>query len=91
MTTITLTPEIEGPLAEEARRRGTTAETLALESLRRLFAPADALKGSPGGETLFDFLADHMGTISGTTEALSEKCGGRFADAMVEKHSRGVL
>jgi hypothetical protein len=77
MTTITLPPDIDGPIVEEARRRGTTPETLALESLRRLFAPANARRESPGGETLFDFLAGHLGTISGTTEALSGRSLGR--------------
>ena len=35
MTTITLPPEIAGPLSDEARRRGTTPEVLALETLAR--------------------------------------------------------
>ncbi len=39
MTTITLPADIEGPLAEEARRRGTTPERLALDALRLRFAP----------------------------------------------------
>ena len=39
MTTITLPPEIEGPLREEARRRGTSPELLALDALRVRFAP----------------------------------------------------
>jgi hypothetical protein len=34
MTTITLPPDLEGVLAEEARRRGTTPELLAAELLR---------------------------------------------------------
>ncbi len=35
--TITLTPEIENAIAEQAQREGTTAERLALDSLRNLF------------------------------------------------------
>jgi hypothetical protein len=37
--TIRLTPEIERALEEVARRRGTTPETVALESLREQFVP----------------------------------------------------
>lgn len=35
--TLTLTPEIENALAEQARREGTTAERLALDGLQSLF------------------------------------------------------
>jgi len=91
MTTITLPPDVEGPIVEEARKLGTTPETLVLESLRRLFAPVASRQKPPRGECLFDFLAGHIGTVSGSTEALSEKCGDRFADAMAEKHARGSL
>lgn len=52
--TITLPPEIEGPLAEEARRQGTTAESLAVEALRKAFViaepPAEA-------QSLYEYLS----------------------------------
>lgn len=85
MTTIILPPEIEQPLVEAARQQGTTAEQLALDSLRKLFAPKTE------GRTLFDFLGDHIGAIEGSSEPLSEDCGRRFAEALEEKHQRGKL
>ena len=92
MTTITLTPDIERPLVEQARRQGTTPELLALDGLRRLFASGQApTVESPAGETLFDFLQGYVGTVSGTSEALSENCGQRFAEGMVEKQQDGTL
>lgn len=91
MTTITLPPDIEGPLAEEARRRGTTPEQLALESLRQLFAPTGASVPPTAEETLFDFLSGYIGTVNGTAEALSENSGQHFAEGMVEKQQRGRL
>ncbi len=39
MTTITLPPDIDERLTSEARRQGTTPEQLALETLRKSFAP----------------------------------------------------
>lgn len=72
MTTITLPPDLEGRLADEARRRGTTPELLALDGLRRLFPPPGADNGAEGHGTLFDFLAGYIGTVEGTTEPLSE-------------------
>ena len=45
MTTITLPPDLEGRLADDARRRGTTPELLALDGLRQLFAPPPADNG----------------------------------------------
>jgi len=90
MTTITLPPDIEGPLAEQARQRGTTPEQLVLDSLRMLFVPerpdAEAEEG-----TLFDFLAGHVGTISGTSDVLSENGGEHFTDGLVEKQAQGHL
>jgi hypothetical protein len=58
MTIITLPPDLESRLADEASRRGTTPELLALDGLRRLFAPQ--LDGPAPAETLFDFLAGHI-------------------------------
>src|SRR5438552_10819672 len=89
--TIILPPDIEGSLAEAARRQGTTPERLALDSLRRLFAPEPETEALVEGETLYDFLAGYVGTISGTTEALSENGGERFTDGLIEKQRQGHL
>lgn len=94
MTTITLPPEIETLLAEEAQRQGTTTELLTLDKLRALVSPETAsgtLKNSDHEETLYDFLQGYVGTVDGSTEALSENCGGRFAEDMVKKHHEGKL
>ena len=42
-------------------------------------------------KTLFDFLSGHIGTVSGTTEALSKDCGKHFTDGLIEKRQRGRL
>src|SRR5438874_9725261 len=82
MTTITLPADIEASLAEEARRRGTTPEAVALDSLRKLFI-ASSIKNEPGNsDTLFDFLNGFMGTVHGVAEPFSEKCGERFAEGL---------
>jgi hypothetical protein len=86
MTTITLPPDLESRLADEASRRGTTPELLALDGLRRLFAsPTDA---DAPADTLFDFLAGHIGTIAGTADPLSENCGQRFVEGLAAKQQR---
>ena len=74
MTTITLPPDIEAPLAEEAQRQGTTTELLALDNLRKLFpsSPPETTPPLQDGETLYDFLQGYVGTIDGTSEPLSE-------------------
>jgi hypothetical protein len=89
MTTIILPPEVEGPLVEEARKKGTTPELLAVDCLRKLFPSSPEVRKSEEGESLFDFLSGYVGTVSGTTEALSENCGQRFAQGLVEKQQRG--
>lgn len=90
MTTITLPPDLEERLAEEARRQGTSPELLALDSLRKLFVPA-ANGGAAGSDTLWDFLSGYIGTVSGSAEAFSENCGQRFTDSLVEKQQQGHL
>jgi hypothetical protein len=89
MTTIILPPEVEGPLAEEARRRGTTPELLAIDCLRELFVPRPSGEGTGKDESLFDFLSGYTGTVDGTAEALSEQTGQRFVEGLIEKRDRG--
>lgn len=91
MITITLPSDLEGSPAEEARRQGTTLELLAVDCLRRHFVPAAATDKSAESETLFDFLSGYIGAVNGTTEALSENCGQRFAEGLAEKQRRGRL
>ena len=91
MTTITLPADVEASLAEEARRRGTTPEAVALDSLRKLFT-VPSTKNEPGNsDTLFDFLNGFMGTVHGVVEPFSEKCGERFAEGLVEKQGQERL
>ena len=91
MTTITLPLDLEQSLVEETDKRGTTPELLVLDSLRQLFVPTQKKGKEEKDETLFDFLSDHIGTVNGTTEALSEDCGKHFAEGMSEKQRRGRL
>ena len=89
MTTITLPPEVEEPLTEAARKQGTTPEVLAVDCLRKLFTPSPTVEAPAESESLFDFLSGYVGTVSGSSEALSENCGQRFAQGLVEKQQRG--
>lgn len=84
--TVTVPPELAGPLAEEAHRRGTTPELLALEGVRRILPPETSAAG-PG--SLLDTLAGHIGTVAGTGEAFSQDCGRRFAEGLAA--GRGFL
>jgi hypothetical protein len=91
MTTITLPPEIEAPLADAARKKGTTPQLLAVETLRQRFPPSETPVGPDESQTLYDFLAGDIGVVEGFGEALSENCGERFTDWLVEKHKAGRL
>ena len=101
MTTITLPPEIEGPLSEEARRQGTTTDLLALDKLRALVVPADASETNrvPEGkqsETLHDFLHDFSGILDSGAHVpnaaqMSMDSGRKFAEGMVKKRQEGHL
>lgn len=91
MRTITLPPDLEDRLAEEAQRRGTTPELLAVDTLRKAFVPVEAPNGEQPQGTLYDYLAGYIGAVEGTGEALSENTGKLFTDYLVEKHRQGRL
>jgi len=91
MTTITLPPDLQDWLSDEALRRGTTPELLAIDGLRQLFASPATENGVDNRGTLFDFLDGYIGTIAGETEAYSEDCGQRFAEGLEDKQIRGSL
>src|SRR4051794_15238981 len=91
MTVITLPPEIEEPLQEEARRRGTSPEMLALDALRVRFAsPITPSSNQPPEASLTDFLTGYAGTIAGSPEPLSEHCGERFGQGLEERGARAA-
>jgi len=84
--TITIPAEIEGPLAEEAKQRGISAERLAVDALRQRFAsPLASPSGNPSSPSLADFLAGYVGLVEGSTEPLSAHCGEQFAAGLAEE------
>ncbi len=103
---ITLPPELERALQEQAGRRGTTPEQLALDTLRRQFVdPPPAQVGQSQGErsapvegpnNLAGFLSDFLGVlhshdlVSGGAR-LSESTAEAFAAALAEKRKQGRL
>lgn len=90
---IKLTPDLEKALAEQARKLGTTAETLALKSLRERFAPATAYASMKSQGTLADFLMGHIGVlhsgefVKGGAQ-LSKDTGKEFAAGLVRKRQQ---
>jgi hypothetical protein len=90
MVTIALPSDLEGPLTEQARKRGMTPEQLAVETLRSTFT-SETAADEPDGGTLFDFLSGYVGTVEGSSENLSQDSGGLFAEGLLEKHRQGHL
>jgi hypothetical protein len=87
MSTITIPPEIEASLADAARKKGITPESLAVENLRKHFSPTEPDQT----KTLHDYLAGYIGAVEGTGEALSENCGEKCTDWLVEKRKADRL
>ena len=85
MLTITIPPEIAVPLADAARRLGTTPELLAIEGVRRVLPPVPQAANGPG--TLREFLGDLVGTVDGSHEAYSQDCGRKFADGLAAERA----
>jgi hypothetical protein len=92
MRTITLPPDLEDRLAEEAQRRGTTAELLAVDTLRKAFVPTEAANGEqPAAKNLTEYLGSYVGAIHGPGEPISRDKGRLFTDYLVEKKKQGRL
>lgn len=94
--TITLNPEIENALADEARRRGTTPELLALDCLRACLLPGTAEEAAAPAGSLAHFLAGHLGVLSSREHVpsgagMSENCGTKFAEGLLRKWQQGRL
>jgi hypothetical protein len=87
MTTINIPTELELGLSEAARRQGTTPEVLAIETLRRIYAPASTHEDG-NGKSLADFLEGYVGTVAGVAEPLSEDTGRRFSDTLQKDRER---
>lgn len=77
--TLTLPTEWLAPLADEAARRGTTPELLALEGVRQVLPPNPV---ATSGTSLLDTLKGHIGVVSGTGKAFSQRCGETFAEGL---------
>jgi hypothetical protein len=94
---ISVPPEIERVLVEEAHRLGTTPELLAVDSLRERFAPSVSEERSrEGQETLADFLSGHIGVLHSSEFSvdgarMSEDTGKKFAAGMLKKRQQGRL
>lgn len=89
---ITLTPDIEKALAEQAHKLGTTPEELALDSLRERFVlhVPPAIPTVEQG-TLADFLSGRIGILHSSEHIaggarMSEDSGKKFAAGLVAKH-----
>ncbi len=93
--TITLTPELEDVIAEEARRYGTTPEILAMETLQDRFA--ERLLAATGdtpleeGMTLDAALSDLLAEAQSLERVTPPGMAGPFAEALAEKHRRRGL
>ena len=89
--TLTLTPDIEQALTEQARDCGTTPEILALEVLRERFVAWRAQEApEDSSRSLADFLDGHIGVLKSSEHVpggarMSEDGGRKFAEALLEK------
>jgi len=94
---ITLAPDIERALVEEARQQGTTPERLILECLKKRLAPLMVVEIRAEGQgTLADFLTGHMGVLSSSEHVpggarMSEDSGKKFAAGLVKKRRQRRL
>ena len=94
---ITLTPDIEHTLTEQAHKLGVTPEQLALDSLRERFALSDSTNTASGRQgTLGDFLQGYIGVLDSSEHVpggarMSEDSGRKFAEGLLKQYRREEL
>ncbi|HEY2410663.1 MAG TPA: hypothetical protein VGI40_00390 [Pirellulaceae bacterium] len=86
---------MELALENEAVRRGTTPQMLALKIIESQL-PAASIEESAKVQTLYDFLKPHLDSLpepppDAPQTNYSQDTGRKFAEAMVEKHRQGRL
>jgi hypothetical protein len=98
MATITLPPELERAMTEQAQLQGTTVEMLALDKLNAfaLFLLAPPAESAEEGETMADFLKDFIGCIDSRKVVpgganMSEYSGRKLGELLKKKHQEGKL
>jgi hypothetical protein len=85
--TIQLAPEVEAQLREKAARMGQDPAAYIASLVNQDLGP-----GESPPKTLADMLEGRVGRInSGGKEKLSEECGEKFADYLVQKQREGHL
>jgi hypothetical protein len=94
MTTIAIPPDLEAPLSEQAQRRGTTVESLALETLRERFVRNPPPKSAESCRSLAEFLEGFIGVIGSGEHVsggarMSENTGRQFTKGLLKKHRQG--
>jgi hypothetical protein len=89
MTTITLPPDLEGRITQEADRLGTTTEILAIKKLSELFKPLSTTQNKANCRSMLEYVSDHIGTIAGSSEPYSQNTGKRFAEILADKAQKG--
>jgi hypothetical protein len=97
LVTITLPPELERTITEQAQRNGTTPELFLLDDLwERFMTEKQPEPPVVEGQTMADFLKDYIGCVDSSEtypegSRLSEDTGRKFAELMVEKRKAEVF
>jgi hypothetical protein len=91
MVTITLPPELEQAITEQAQRQGTTPELLAVEKLRGALLPVLPQVADITGSTMADFFAGYVGGLHSSEYVpggaqLSKDTGKKFKELLLKRH-----
>jgi hypothetical protein len=96
MASITLPPELEIAIRDQARHQGTTVELLALDKLSSIFLTPRDNSITTTNETMADYLRDFIGCIDSREIVpdgadMSEYSGRKFGELLRKKHEAGKL
>jgi len=84
--------EIPDPVFDALEQAATASGTTPVGWIAAHLPPSSKPNPQEGFKSLADVMADHIGTIhSGGQEALSQDCGERFTDHLVQKRREGRL
>jgi len=84
--------ELPDPVFDALQQAAAASNTTPIGWITAHLPPSEPLANSNGAKTLADLLAPYIGTFrSGGKERLSENCGERFTDYLIQKRREGRL
>lgn len=88
---VTLTPEVAAIVVREAARQGTSADAVVNDAIRERLAPDPDTADAARPKNLAEAIAPYIGAVNSGGANMSEDCGKKFTEILLQKRQQGKL